>query len=83
MTTPDLVGLFIEPLERLQVPYMITGGVASVIYGDPRFTRDIDVVLVLGRAGRGRTRWIRKLSRPGFPDWTWPESTARPSSTLS
>jgi hypothetical protein len=29
---------------------MITGGVASVIYGDPRFTRDIEVVLEL----RGR-----------------------------
>lgn len=26
---------------------MITGGVASVIYGDPRFTRDLDVVLEL------------------------------------
>lgn len=27
---------------------MITGGVASVIYGDPRFTRDVDLVLELG-----------------------------------
>ena len=27
--------------------YMVTGGVASVIYGDPRFTRDVDVVLSL------------------------------------
>lgn len=26
---------------------MITGGVASVIYGEPRFTRDIDLVLEL------------------------------------
>ncbi len=49
MTAPDLIGLFIGPLERIGVPYMITGGVASVIYGDPRFTRDIDVVLALGR----------------------------------
>jgi hypothetical protein len=51
VTTPDLVGLFVEPLERIGIPYMITGGVASVIYGDPRFTRDIDIVLVLDRAG--------------------------------
>lgn len=50
MTDPDLVGLFIQPLEELGVPYMITGGVASVIYGDPRFTRDVDIVLQLGRA---------------------------------
>ena len=26
---------------------MITGGVASVIYGDPRFTRDVDIVVEL------------------------------------
>ena len=26
---------------------MVTGGVAAVIYGDPRFTRDIDIVLRL------------------------------------
>ncbi|MDP2957768.1 MAG: nucleotidyl transferase AbiEii/AbiGii toxin family protein [Longimicrobiales bacterium] len=49
MTAPDLIGLFIEPLERTKIPYMITGGVASVIYGDPRFTRDIDIVLALRR----------------------------------
>ncbi len=54
MSAPDLVGLFIEPLERLQVSYMITGGVASVIYGDPRFTRDIDVVLDLDEAEASR-----------------------------
>lgn len=47
MTAPDLIGLFIEPLERTGLSYMVTGGVASVIYGDPRFTRDIDVVLDL------------------------------------
>ena len=49
MTAPDLIGLFIGPLERIGIPYMITGGVASVVYGDPRFTRDIDVVLALRR----------------------------------
>ncbi len=50
MTEPDLVGLFVEPLENLGLSYMITGGVASVIYGDPRFTRDIDIVLELARS---------------------------------
>lgn len=47
MSAPDLLGLFVEPLERVGIPYMITGGVASVIYGDPRFTRDVDLVLAL------------------------------------
>ena len=31
--------------------YMITGGVASVVYGDPRFTRDVDLVLDLPISG--------------------------------
>jgi hypothetical protein len=47
VTYPDLIGLFIEPLEALGLRYFVTGGVASVIYGDPRFTRDVDVVLAL------------------------------------
>jgi hypothetical protein len=50
VTDPDLIGLFIAPLERLEFPYMITGGVASIIYGDPRFTRDVDIVLDLRAA---------------------------------
>ncbi|HER20223.1 MAG TPA: hypothetical protein ENO14_04160, partial [Chromatiales bacterium] len=36
-----------RPLEEIGVAYMVTGGVASIIYGDPRFTRDVDVVLDL------------------------------------
>jgi len=47
VSPPDLIRLFVQPLERLGVPYMITGGVAAVVYGDPRFTRDIDLVLDL------------------------------------
>jgi hypothetical protein len=48
VTEPDLVGLFLGPLEALGLQYMVTGGVASVIYGEPRFTRDIDLILELG-----------------------------------
>jgi len=53
VTEPDLVGLFVVPLESLGFDYMITGGVASVIYGDPRFTRDIDLILELREADAG------------------------------
>jgi hypothetical protein len=53
VTEPDLVGLFVTPLEGLRLDYMITGGVASVIYGDPRFTRDIDLVLGLREGDAG------------------------------
>lgn len=50
---PDLIDLFVRPMESAGVEYMITGGVASVIYGDPRFTRDVDVVLVLNASDVG------------------------------
>ncbi|MEQ1858061.1 MAG: nucleotidyl transferase AbiEii/AbiGii toxin family protein [Longimicrobiales bacterium] len=45
MDAPDLLALFVRPLEETGLQYMVTGGVASVIYGDPRFTRDVDIVL--------------------------------------
>lgn len=50
MTEPDLISLFVRPLNRMRIPYLVTGGVAAVIYGEPRLTRDIDLVLDL-RAG--------------------------------
>ena len=47
MTDLSLVSLFVRPLNQLGIPYMVTGGVASVVYGEPRFTRDIDLVIDL------------------------------------
>lgn len=37
--------LAIETLERLGVPYMVTGSVASFLYGEIRATNDLDVVI--------------------------------------
>ena len=36
--------LIIQALETIGIPYMITGSQASAFYGEPRFTRDIDMV---------------------------------------
>ena len=54
MQVPDLVHLFTGPLEEVGISYMVTGGVAAVVYGDPRFTRDIDVVLELDESEIGK-----------------------------
>ena len=32
-------------LERCNIPYMLIGGQAVLIYGEPRLTRDIDITL--------------------------------------
>lgn len=34
-------------LDELNIPYIITGGIAVVVWGHPRFTADIDLVIEL------------------------------------
>ena len=36
-----------EILERLDIPYAITGGMAVFVWARPRFTADIDIVVLL------------------------------------
>jgi hypothetical protein len=43
----DLVETFIIPLEAACLPYVITGSVAAMAYGEPRLTNDIDLILEL------------------------------------
>src|SRR5512136_3089290 len=32
-------------LERLGIPYMVVGGFAAILYGEPRLTIDVDIVV--------------------------------------
>lgn len=36
-------------LDRLEIPYLITGGIAATLHGRPRFTQDIDLVIAPSR----------------------------------
>ncbi len=47
MPTPDLIELFVQPLNTLGIQYMMSGSVAVMIYGEPRLTNDIDLVVAL------------------------------------
>ena len=38
---------FVVRLERLGIPYFVTGSTAGIIYGDPRLTNGIDIVVAL------------------------------------
>ncbi len=51
----DLLARVVETFERLRIPYIVTGSVASMAYGEPRLTNDIDVVAE-----------IREAHVPGF-----------------
>jgi hypothetical protein len=37
-----------EALEKSKIPYMVIGGQAVLVYGEPRFTKDIDITLGTG-----------------------------------
>lgn len=45
MTPDELLRRVTGVLERLRIPYLVTGSTACVFFGEPRFTNDIDVVL--------------------------------------
>ena len=53
MREPDELSLFAFRLEATGAPYMITGATASILYGQPRVTNGLDVVLALDDASRG------------------------------
>src|SRR3989338_6794806 len=44
----DLIATFLEVTQKLEtadIPYMIVGSVASMTYGEPRMTHDLDLVV--------------------------------------
>ncbi len=45
----ELLTAFIAPLETSKIPYFVTGSVASIFYGEPRLTHDIDIVIHLSQ----------------------------------
>lgn len=48
MDLSELLECVGRTFERLSIPYLVTGSVATITYGEPRFTNDIDVVVRLG-----------------------------------
>ena len=38
---------FVTRIERLGIPYMVTGSTAGIVYGEPRMTHDVDIVVAL------------------------------------
>ena len=47
MPEHNLFRIFVSRINRFSIPYMITGAVASIIYGELRLTHDIDLVIDL------------------------------------
>ncbi len=41
----DIFKIFIERLKQTGIPYFITGSLATIVYGEPQLTNDIDLVV--------------------------------------
>lgn len=45
MAQAELFGLFTAPLDRAEIEYMVSGSVAGIVYGEPRLTNDVDLIV--------------------------------------
>lgn len=50
MELAELLARLTTALETLEIPYLVTGSIATIAYGEPRFTNDLDVVVRLTMA---------------------------------
>jgi hypothetical protein len=71
---PDPIAValgFARILERLGVPYVTAGSLASSVHGEPRSTNDIDIVADL------RLQHLEALASALEEDWVWSTEAAR------
>lgn len=47
MPKAELFLLFVRPLNRAGIRYVVSGSVAAIFYGEPRLTHDVDFVVFL------------------------------------
>ena len=73
MLGPDELTQFVVRLEATGAPYMVTGATAAILYGQPRVTNDLDVVLSLDDQTRGAL--LRAFPETDF--YVPPESVIR------
>ena len=53
-------------LDRLRIRFHLTGGITSVVYGEPRMTQDLDIVLDRDRVLTVEDDLLDALSSAGF-----------------
>jgi len=63
MNQTEIFGFVIEVLGKLKINYMIVGSVASTVYGKPRLTYDMDILIDL------KENQIEELAGSFDSDW--------------
>jgi hypothetical protein len=54
MPEPELALLFVRPLNRAGIRYVVSGSVAAILYGEPRLTHDVDLIVFLNERNVGQ-----------------------------
>ena len=47
MQEPDLLSLFVRPLEKAGMRYLVAGSVGAMHYSEPRLTLDVDIPILI------------------------------------
>lgn len=64
----------VREFRRHRIQYAVVGGIAMAFHGEPRFTRDIDVLIEPRDLGRA-TAILKSLRySPSAPPWTFPKT---------
>lgn len=64
--------------EQLKIPYLVTGGMAVLVWGRPRFTADIDIVIEIKPSDvKGLVNALRSLGQAGYIDEDVADEMAR------
>ncbi len=77
LTASQCIAATIRAMNELGVPHMLTGSLASNIYGLPRMSKDADFVVELA------ARSIEELARHVAPDLTLDPQPAFETATLT
>ncbi|MBL0172094.1 MAG: hypothetical protein IPP90_15490 [Gemmatimonadaceae bacterium] len=64
MRPTDVVSIFAPALTAAGVEWMVSGGVAAILYGEPRLTQDIDVVVSM--QPRDAMRFVQQFPNADF-----------------
>jgi hypothetical protein len=67
MPEPELSLLFVRPLNLIGARYIVSGSVASTLYGEPRLTNDVDFVVFLRDADISRLQEVFPASEFYLP----------------
>lgn len=65
----ELLVHIVTILRKLRIPYVVTGGIAVLVWGRPRFTADIDIIIELHKSNAMLLdRALRLLNKSGYLD---------------